>query len=88
LVEDLVLKLKEERREQLRKDQSIVCALRKMRGSMAKVITNEGLTKISIASVSPFQFSVTFLSSSSDLSKYMENKPSDLSTDLGSSGGS
>ena len=55
---------------------------------MAKVVTDEGLTKISIASVSPFQFSVTFLSSSSDLSKYMENKPSDLSTDLGSSGGS
>jgi len=83
LVEGLELKLKGGRREQLRKDQSIPWAL-----TMARVVAYERLTKISIASVSPFQFSVTFLSSSSDLSKYRENKPSDLSTDLGSSGGS
>ena len=82
-VEGLVLKLKEERREQLRKDPSIPWALK-----VGRVVAYEGLTKISIASVSPFQFSVTFLSSSSDLSRYMVNKPSDLSTDLGSSGGS
>ena len=46
------------------------------------------LTKIRIASHSPFHLSVVFLSSSSDLSRYMVNKASDLSTDLDSLDGS
>lgn len=44
--------------------------------------------KIRIASHSPFHLSVVFLSSSSDLSRYMVDKASDLSTDLDSSDGS
>jgi hypothetical protein len=45
-------------------------------------------TKIRIASHSPFHLSVVFPSSSSDLSRYMVNKTSDLSTDLDSLEGS
>jgi len=40
---------------------------------------SEQLTKISIASLSAFHLSVVFLSSSSDLSKDMENKASEVS---------
>jgi len=47
----------------------------------------ERLTKIRIASHSLFHLSVVFLSSSSDRSRYIVNKASDLSTDFGCADG-
>ena len=71
---------------QLRKDQSIA--------SVSTEVVTEGKVgrsdshKMRIASHSPFHLSVVFLSSSSDLSRYTENRASDVSADLGCPDGS